>query len=74
MNLTGQLNQCQGCKEYFNSNAAFTKHRVGKFGVNRRCMTPEEMLAKGMVKNSRGFWVTMPRPDHLRRKANEKEE
>jgi hypothetical protein len=26
--------------------------------VNRRCLTEEEMLAKGMSKNSRGFWIT----------------
>jgi hypothetical protein len=58
MKLRGQRNQCQGCKEYFNSNYAFDKHRTGKHGVNRRCRSPEEMLELGMLKNQAGFWVS----------------
>lgn len=62
MRLTGQRNQCQGCKEYFNSNTAFDKHRTGKHcNQTRRCMTPEEMMAKGMLKNAAGFWITEAR-------------
>lgn len=60
MKLTGDRNQCQGCKEYFNSVAAFDKHREGKHGVDRRCLTADEMQAKGMAKNSHGFWVGTP--------------
>ena len=29
-------NQCQACKQYFNSNAAFELHRIGEHGVDRR--------------------------------------
>ena len=58
MNLTGQRNQCQGCKQYFNSNKAFDKHRTGKHGHDRRCRTPDEMLAKGMSLNKANFWIT----------------
>lgn len=58
MRLTGDRNQCQSCKTYFNSTYAFDKHRVGDFGVDRRCRTEDEMLAKGMAKNSAGFWVS----------------
>ena len=58
MKLTGNRNQCQACKQYFNSNAAFDMHRVGGHGVDRRCRTPQEMLDKGMVVNHAGFWVT----------------
>ena len=58
MKLTGDKNQCGGCGEYFNSTVAHTKHRTGKYGVNRHCRTPEEMLAKGMLKNAKGFWIT----------------
>lgn len=58
MKLSGQRNQCQGCKEYFNSNFAFDKHRTGKHGHGRRCMTPDEMRAKGMLMNQAGFWVS----------------
>jgi len=58
MKLTGSRNQCQACKQYFNSNPAFEKHRVGKHGVDRRCRITQEMTAKGMLVNHAGFWVT----------------
>lgn len=56
--LNGDRNQCQTCKEYFNSSGAFDKHRVGEHGLNRRCRTREEMQAKGMSLNKDGFWIT----------------
>ena len=62
MKLTGDRNQCQGCKQHFNSTAAFDKHRTGDFGVSRRCLTEAEMLAKGMDRNAAGFWVGSPMP------------
>lgn len=62
MNLSGDRNQCQGCKEYFNSTAAFDKHRHGDFGIDRRCRTPMEMTDKGMAKNAAGFWITAANP------------
>jgi hypothetical protein len=47
-------------------------HRTGQFGVNRRCITPQEMEAKKMSKNTDGFWVTRTfDSDALRRKLNE---
>jgi hypothetical protein len=54
--LKGDRNQCQGCKEFFNSTGAFDKHRVGQHGVDRRCMTKDEMLAKEMHLGDDGFW------------------
>jgi hypothetical protein len=60
--LNGARNQCPTCKEYFNSNGAFDKHRTGSHGVNRRCRTPEEMLEKGMALRKDGFWVADPMP------------
>lgn len=60
--VTGDRNQCPGCLELFNSSAAFDKHRHGDFGKSRRCMTVEEMKAKGMDKNSSGYWVTALNP------------
>ena len=73
MRLTGQRNQCQGCKRYFNSNTAFEKHRTGDFGVDRRCMTEDEMRSKGMALNAHSFWVTelMDRDTVARRKMHE---
>jgi len=61
MRLSGMRNQCQGCKQYFNSNYAFDKHRTGEHGVNRRCLTPDEMLGKGMSLNHANFWITEKR-------------
>ena len=58
MKLGSSRNQCGGCNEYFNSQKAFEKHRTGKYGVDRRCRTSEEMLEKNMAKNDAGFWVS----------------
>jgi hypothetical protein len=49
--------QCAMCGEYFNSTAAFDKHRIGDPIAGRRCRSPSEMEAAGMVE-SRGWWVT----------------
>jgi hypothetical protein len=62
MKLTGQRNQCPGCRALFNSNAAFDKHRTGQFGVDRRCRTETEMLDAGMAQRADGFWVTANNP------------
>lgn len=58
MKLSGDRNQCPSCNELFNSTTSFDKHRTGKFGDDRRCMTKEEMESKGMLKNAAGFWIT----------------
>jgi hypothetical protein len=55
--LRGDRNQCQICKQYFNSTGAFDKHRTGSHGVNRRCKTPEEMVEAGMFLRPDGFWI-----------------
>lgn len=60
--LTGQHNECPTCLELFNSNAAFDKHRTGTYGVDRRCLTVEEMTERGMCKNAGGWWVTAANP------------
>lgn len=60
MKLSGTRNQCSGCGAFFNSNTAFDKHRTGKYGVNRRCRTPEEMQKLGMFINIYGYWVSEP--------------
>lgn len=73
MKLTGNRNQCQSCKEYFNSNTAFDKHRTGEHGRNRRCRTPQEMTALGMLVNSAGFWITEKYDGPIRQGANDDE-
>jgi hypothetical protein len=70
MNLTGDRNQCQGCKEFFNSTFAFDKHRTGDFGKGeRRCLTTDEMEGKGMSKNTAGFWISAAMPADVREAA-----
>jgi hypothetical protein len=58
MQLTGQRSLCRSCGLYFKSTAGFDKHRTGTHGVDRRCMTEDEMRAKGMARNGAGLWVT----------------
>jgi hypothetical protein len=53
----GDVNQCPTCFTVFNSTAAFDKHRVGLFTA-RRCLSDDEMLAKGMGPNRYGRWVS----------------
>lgn len=71
MRLTGSRNQCQSCKQYFNSNTAFDKHRTGQHGVDRRCRTVEEMTALGMLVNHAGFWITEKRNDYMDNRSSE---
>lgn len=71
--LTTSRGHCSACHQFFNSDSAFDRHRTGlfegesnKFGQTqitgpRRCMTTDEMLARGMVLNESGFWMTKNR-------------
>jgi hypothetical protein len=70
MMLTGSRNQCGSCRQYFNSNTAFEKHRTGIFGVDRRCLNDLEMEAKKMAKNAAGFWTGEPMDQSLIEKRN----
>lgn len=56
--LTGRRCQCCGCGEYFNGERGFDRHRVGMHGVNRRCLSIAEMIARGWYRNAAGFWAT----------------
>jgi hypothetical protein len=64
--LKGDQNQCTVCNERFNSNKPFGIHRIGNHGVNRRCMTKDEMLAAGMSVNKYGFWISKKMPENLK--------
>lgn len=55
--LTGSRCQCCGCGEYFSRERAFDRHRIGEFGIDRRCLAPAEMGARGWHRNAAGFWV-----------------
>lgn len=41
------LNKCSGCDKNFAGSSIHAMHRTGTFGVDRRCFTTEELLAKG---------------------------
>ena len=64
--LSGDRNQCSGCGRLFNSTHAFEKHRTGAHGVDRRCMTEQEMEAIGMFKAADGFWRGSRMPSGVR--------
>ena len=66
MKLRGDHNRCMACGEYFNSTKAFEKHRTSAYEpLDRRCLTPVAMAAKGMSKNTSGYWVTRAFGDAL---------
>ena len=53
---------CTICHETFNGTYAGDMHRVGDHGVKtgpnrRRCLTVDEMEAKGMKRNRLGYWT-----------------
>ena len=59
--LRGDHCLCKACGLYFNSTAAFDKHRTGPHGWGtRRCRTVVEMLTAGMALNAGGWWVSRP--------------
>ena len=56
-----KLEHCPSCHETFTCTAAGDMHRAGRHGSTddpRRCLSPEEMLDKGMTRNSNGRWTT----------------
>ena len=72
--LVGNRNECGVCKQRFNSNYPFEIHRIGKFGVDRRCMTEQEMLAAGMRLNKDGFWISETKEQRRQRGHNNAQE
>ena len=59
--LTACRCQCGGCGDYFGSERAFDRHRVGDYAEPgqwqgaRRCMTLAEMIEAGWHRSARGF-------------------
>ena len=69
MKLSGHRCKCStvggGCGKFFNSDAAFVKHRTGTHGKSRRCLDSVEMQEKGMAVSAAGYWVTaLKESDH----------
>ena len=59
--LTGCRCQCGGCGDYFGSERAFDRHRLGDYAEpgqwqgTRRCLTHAEMMETGWHRSARGF-------------------
>lgn len=58
LKLTCSRCRCSGCGEFFNSVSVFDAHRTGPHGPDRRCLTADEMVSRGWLKNSQGFWIS----------------
>jgi hypothetical protein len=53
---------CGGCHHVFSSVKAFDLHRTGSHELRqRRCLSKDEMRAKGMRQNGQGIWTS---PDY----------
>lgn len=54
-----RLEHCTACHITFTSSAAGDMHRAGRyFPSERRCLSVDEMVAKGMKPNGRGYWTS----------------
>jgi hypothetical protein len=73
MKLSGDRCKCVSCGLYFNSTAAFDKHRSGAYATDRRCLTVTEMADKGFRTNKRGFFVFGKNPGLWTRRESEGE-
>ena len=52
---------CSTCHLSFSSQGGFDKHRIGRHGVDRRCMTAVEMVEAGWTVSDQGM-VRLPAP------------
>jgi len=63
---------CPECHETFGGTHTGDLHRGGQHGVavgpnRRRFLTPDQMRAKSLVQNSKGYWIRRAElPDSLR--------
>lgn len=54
-----RLEHCTVCHETFTGTSAGDKHRTGTYWPDeRRCLSVDEMAAKGMTRNRNGHWTT----------------
>lgn len=53
-----RMEHCTACHATFSGTTAGDKHREGDyFPDTRRCLSADEMRAKGMARNGRGVWT-----------------
>lgn len=58
-----RIEHCPSCHETFTGTTSGDMHRTGKHHISvgpdrRRCLTVEEMRAKGMKQNQHGYWTS----------------
>lgn len=60
LGLGSSMCQCGECQLFFSRTSTFDAHRVGKHEpYERRCLTPTEMLSKGLVERNEVWgWAT----------------
>ena len=56
--MTGEACKCTVCFEVFQTERGFDKHRIGRHGIDRKCLDGDGMRKIGMVINSYGRWGT----------------
>jgi len=55
--------RCTVCGLYFRRTSTFDAHRIGRPGTPaRRCLSPDELVARGWSRDSQGYW-RRPGPD-----------
>ena len=60
---------CMSCHQSFASQTGFDRHRIGRYGIDRRCATTDEMTAKGWSTDTRGDWRMPSTGDHWKTPA-----
>lgn len=56
LTVGSMANQCQ-CGLRFKSVGGHERHRIGRFGIDRRCMTVSELVEAGFTQNVHDQWV-----------------
>ena len=67
--LTGNRCQCDACGEYFNGIQPFDRHRIGRHGIDRRCLAVADMAIAGYTRNAAGFWCQRATKPNARPRA-----
>lgn len=59
---------------YAPSQSGKSQRVIGRTPSERRCLTEQEMLTKGMVKNEKGWWMTRMSETHWTEEAEDEAE
>ena len=65
--LTEHVMLCRACDTYFRGERNFDKHRIGEFGVDRRCADPADVELT--YRPDKGYWGGPPMTDEERGRA-----